>query len=165
MSGTDPTATRTQGPLSASRGVDGIAATGVDHIGAARPVRDGLFLDDPPRLLAGRCRQCGHLHFPRHDTCPYCASSHIDGVEVSGPARLWAWTAVTAAPPGYQGAVPFGFGVVELLEGVRVVTRLTEASPERLHAGQPMRLVLEPLHDDADGRQVLGYAFAPMDAP
>ena len=46
------------------------------------------------------------------------------------------WTAVTAAPPGYTGAVPFGFGVVELTrERLRVVTRLTEADPAALDVG------------------------------
>lgn len=85
-------------------------------------------------------------------------------MELSASGRLWAWTAVTAAPPGYQGEVPYGFGVVELDDGLRVVTRLTEADPARLVAGQAMHLVLVDLCDDHDGRRVLSYAFAP-DAP
>ena len=42
---------------------------------------------------------------------------------------LWGWTAVTAPPPGYDGELPFGFGVVELTDGLRVITRLTESDP------------------------------------
>ena len=65
---------------------------------------------------------------------------------LSSEATLWAWTAVTAAPPGYAGPVPFGFGVVELMhEQLRVITRLTEPDPARLAFGQPMRLVAETL--------------------
>ena len=52
--------------------------------------------------------------------------------------------------------MPFGFGVVELPEGIRVITRLTESDPHALVAGQPMRLVLATLHDD-----VVTYAFEP----
>jgi uncharacterized OB-fold protein len=74
---------------------------------------------------------------------------------------LWAWTAVTHPPPGYRGEVPYGFGVVELPEGLRVVSRLSEADPGRLRAGQPVHLVLETLHTDDDGRSVVTYAFAP----
>jgi uncharacterized OB-fold protein len=59
--------------------------------------------------------------------------------------------------------VPYGFGVVELVEGLRVVTRLTEADPDRLRFGQPMRLVADPLHVDDDGATVLTWAFAPVD--
>jgi uncharacterized OB-fold protein len=69
---------------------------------------------------------------------------------------LWAWTAVTAAPPGYTGDVPYGFGVVELPEGLRVITRLTESDVDALSFGQAMRLTTVPLHDD-----VVTYAFEP----
>src|SRR5580700_2044960 len=90
------------------------------------PVKEGLFTDsDPPHLLGGRCRTCGHHHFPRRPICPYCASDATEPVELSATGRLWAWTAVTHPPPGYKGKVPYGFGVVELPEGLRVVTRLT----------------------------------------
>ena len=113
--------------------------TGVS--GDAVPVREGLFTDtDPPRLLGSRCAVCGRHHFPRQDTCPYCTADGASPVELSGTGRLWSWTTVTTAPPGYRGEVPYGFGVVELPEGLRVVTRLTETDPARLSAGQPMAL-------------------------
>ena len=69
---------------------------------------------------------------------------------------------MTAAPPGYAGRVPYGFGVVELPEGIRVVTRLTEADPGRLEAGQPMHLVVEAVGQDEDGDPVVTYAFSPV---
>ena len=129
-------------------------------------VRDGLFTDtDPPRLLGSRCVVCGRYHFPRHDTCPYCASDGALPVELSATGRLWAWTAVTTAPPGYSGDVPYGFGVVELPEGLRVVTRLTEADPARLSAGQAMTMVVVPVSVDDDGRRVVTYAFSSGDEP
>lgn len=124
---------------------------------------DGLFDDDGdgPRLRGGRCTVCSHFHFPRHDVCPYCASDATEDAELSGSGRLWAWTAVTHPPPGYLGTVPYGFGVVELPEGLRVVTRLTEADPERLRADQAMHLVLDTLGTDDEGNAVVTYAFAP----
>ena len=78
---------------------------------------------------------------------------------LSDAGSLWAWTAVNAPPPGYRGGVPFGFGVVELPEGIRVITRLTEADPARLRRGQAMRLEIVPLHQDDAGRPVVTYAF------
>ncbi|MGH7736242.1 MAG: Zn-ribbon domain-containing OB-fold protein [Gemmatimonadales bacterium] len=128
-------------------------------------VRQGLFEDGAaPRLLGSRCDDCGAHHFPRHATCPYCSSSSVQAATLSDHGRLWAHTAVTTAPPGYRGEVPYGFGVVELPEGLRVVTRLTEPDPARLAAGAAMRLVVVPLHVDDEGRQVVTYAFAPEDA-
>ena len=131
-------------------------------MGARVPVRAGLFDEsDGPRLLGSCCADCGGHHFPRHETCPYCASERVTPTALSRAGRLWAFTAVTAAPPGYRGEVPYGFGVVELPEGVRVVSRLTEADPAALRAGQFMELVVVPLHVDDDGNEVVTYAFAP----
>jgi uncharacterized protein len=141
-----------------------LTASDTDVRGAAVPVREGLFTEaDPPRLLGGRCDVCGRHHFPRHDTCPYCSASGARAVELSGDGHLWTWTAVTSAPPGYRGEVPYGFGVVELPEGVRVVARLTEADPGRLAPGLPMRLVVVPIGVDDEGHQVVTYAFAPQE--
>ncbi len=124
-------------------------------------VREGLFTDsEPPALLASRCVACGATLFPRVDTCTYCAAAGAEPVEMAGPGTLWAWTAVTAPPPGYQGAVPFGVGVVELSEGVRVITRLTESDPAALSAGQTMELTVVPLQRDAEGNDSVTYAFA-----
>jgi uncharacterized OB-fold protein len=129
------------------------------------PVHVGLFTDaDPPGLLGGRCSNCGQHNFPRHEICPYCASDATEGAQLSAVGRLWAWTAVTHPPPGYQGEIPYGFGVVELPEGIRIVTRLTESDPARLSAGQPMHLVRAPLHLNDEGESVVTYAFAPDDA-
>ncbi len=118
------------------------------------PVTEGII--EGERLIGGRCQSCQRPHFPRAGTCPYCGHDAIDRIELSDRGTLWAWTAVTAPPPGYTGDVPYGFGVVELPEGLRVITRLTEADVDALEFGQPMRLTLVPLRDD-----VVTYAFEP----
>jgi len=126
------------------------------------PVHEGLFADgEQPTLLGSRCGECGAHHFPVHEQCPYCSSGDVARCDLSPRGVLWAWTSVTAAPPGYRGDVPFGFGVVELPEGLRVLTRLTEADPSRLEAGAAMALVVVPLHVDEEGRSVTTFAFAP----
>jgi len=128
-------------------------------------VREGLFTqhDDgtPPALLGSHCTVCGNTLFPRVDACTYCASDDPEPVELSRRGTLWAWTAVTAPPPGYQGEVPFGIGVVELPEGIRVIGRLTGSDPAALASGDPMELRVVPLHRDAEGNDVVTYAFAP----
>ena len=118
------------------------------------PVTEGILEGD--RLVGGRCQACRRPHFPRAGTCPSCGHDGIDRIELSDHGTLWAWTAVTAPPPGYTGEVPYGFGVVELPEGLRVITRLTESDVGALTSDQPMRLTTVTLHDD-----VTTYAFEP----
>lgn len=125
------------------------------------PVRDGLFtLDDPPRLLAARCSACDALQFPRASTCSQCSGDAVDDVTLDGRGTLWGWTAVNAPPPGYLGDVPFGFGVVELTDGLRVITRLSHPI-DGFAFGMPMAMRLAPLHETDDGETVVTYEFTP----
>jgi uncharacterized OB-fold protein len=128
------------------------------------PIHDGLFTDDG-QLLAAHCADCGRWHFPADRDCPYCSGERCETRPVAGSATLWLCTAVTSRPPGYLGEVPFGFGVVELPEGFRLITRLTETDPAKLRLGMPMRLAIVPLHVDEEGREVTTYAFAPAAVP
>ena len=103
---------------------------------------------DGPRLVGGYSATSGHHHFPLNPVCPFTGADDVERVLLPTTGRLWGWTAVTTPPPGYDGPVPYGFGVVEL-DGValRVVTRLTESDPSALREGQPMRLVVERVSD------------------
>ena len=132
----------------------------------ARAIASGLFVcaADGPRLLAGACDACGRRHFPASAVCPYCAADGAREIRVGPAGRLELYTSVRAAPPGYRGPVPYGFGVVALDGSLSVVARLTEPDPSRLRPGLPMQLVVEPLYTDDDGRPVLSYAFRPAAA-
>jgi uncharacterized OB-fold protein len=129
---------------------------------AARAISDGLFDlgdDGTMTLVGGYSPSSGRYHFPLLDLCPYTGATDIERVALSTDGTLWAWTAVTAAPPGYAGPVPFGFGVVELTrEHLRVITRLTEPDPANLSYGQPMQLVADTLPGE-DGGPVTTWAF------
>jgi uncharacterized protein len=127
-----------------------------------RPVHEGLFTDD--HLIGGHCRACSRHHFPAATICPSCGAREVQRVALSHTGTLWGWTAVTAPPPGYQGDVPFGFGVVELPEGIRVITRVEEVDPDQLSFGMPVRFATAPLHTDEEGTAVVTYTFVPAAA-
>ena len=123
------------------------------------PIHEGLFeiaADGSIALIGGYSPTSTKYHFPLLDTCPYSGATDVQRVALSGAATLWAWTAVTAAPPGYEGAVPYGFGVVELVdEQLRIITRLRESDPAQLEFGQAMTLVADELPNG-----VVTWAFA-----
>ena len=100
--------------------------------------------DGTVALVGGFSPSSGHHHFPLAELCPYTGADDIERVVLPTTGRLWLWTAVTSAPPGYDGPVPYGLGVVHL-DGIdlRVAGRLTEADPSALAEGQPMRLVAD----------------------
>jgi hypothetical protein len=88
------------------------------------------------------CEACGAWrHLPR-SLCAPCGSPDWSWRESSGGGRLYTWT-VTHQPslPAFATDVPYVVAVIELEEGVRMVSRLRAAAPERLEIG--LAVVLE----------------------
>ncbi len=127
-----------------------------------------LVVGDEPVLLGSRCAACGTHTFPVSGGCPKCTGTDLETVELARRGTLWTFTVQAFPPksPPYRGDTadfePFGVGYVELPGQVRVETRLTESDPDRLHIGMPMELVVVPLATDADGNEVVTFAFTPV---
>jgi uncharacterized OB-fold protein len=130
-------------------------------------LKEGMLttIDDPKsaRLLGGRCTACTQFHFPAQNICPYCSRDGCSTVPLSPHGVIEVCTTVINRPPGYEGTVPFGFGVVELPEGIRLISRI--GNPEHARPGQPVRFVLDHLCIDAEGREVVTYAFEAVQPP
>ena len=122
-------------------------------------LKPGLFepLDDPAklRLIGGRCGKCERVHFPAQGDCPYCGATDCAATPLSPTGTVHLCTTVLTRPPGYDGVVPYGFGVIELPENVRIIARLDADTP----AGTPVRLILESIGTDAEGNEIVTYAF------
>jgi uncharacterized OB-fold protein len=132
------------------------------------PIHPGLFTlpGDPrgTRLLAGRCAACDRCHFPAADTCPYCSATDCGVSAIGATGTLYLHTTVNARPPGYRGEVPYGFGLVDLPEGLRVVSRLTESRLDVLRPGLAVELEIAPLFTNDAGDEVLSFAYRPAAA-
>jgi len=136
------------------------------------PVQDGVFSGSPdrPRLLGSRCTTCGTYAFPTQSGCARCTGTSMEPVELATRGRLWTWTVQgfpPKAPPYAGNADPatfesYGVGYVELPGQVKVETRLTENDPTKLQIGMEMELVLVPLRTDAEGRELVTFAFRPV---
>jgi uncharacterized protein len=130
-------------------------------------VGEGLFIrpkspSEEPHLLGSKCKKCGEVTFPKQ---PWCANCGGEGEEIvlSSRGKLYSFSNVNNPPPeGYKGPIPYGVGMVEVPEGVRIMSYLTEWDPEKLKAGMDMALVIEKLFDDDDGNAVIGFKFRPV---
>lgn len=137
------------------------------------PIQEGLFTwpSDNPRLIGSKCKNCGQVTFPAQTSCAACCLQHTENIELSQEGTLWTWTIQGFPPksPPYakqetpETYVPYGVGYVELSEGVRVETRLTENDPEKLNIGMRMQLVVEPFIEDDNGNELMVYFFKPLD--
>jgi len=136
------------------------------------PFAPGIFTwpAERPQLIGGRCRACHAVTFPTQSSCARCGS--VDVAEERLPTRgtLWTFTTQGFLPKEpYAGGettetfVPFGVGVIQLDDVIRVEARLTVADPELLRIGMPLELVIVPFRTTDDGSQIMTFAFAPAE--
>jgi uncharacterized OB-fold protein len=121
-----------------------------------------------PQLIGSTCGSCTATVFPTQDHCPKCGGGDMSEQLLPTRGTLIAWT-TQGFPPGapYAGPtgkdfVPFGVGLVQLDDVIRVEGRLTENDPAKLEFGQAVELTMIPFTTDADGNEVVTFAFQPV---
>lgn len=101
------------------------------------------------KLLIQKCKDCGTFrHYPRV-LCPKCISWNYDWTKVSGKGKIYTWTvAVQPFHPAFVDEAPYAVIIVELDEGIRIVSNLKEAKPEDIYIGMPVEVIFESITED-----------------
>jgi uncharacterized OB-fold protein len=125
--------------------------------------------DENPQLIGSRCGVCGATTFPVQQWCPRCSSPEMSELLLPRRGTLIAWTTQGFLPgPPYAGRetaenfTPFGVGLVQLGDVVRVEGRLTENDPAKLQFGMEVELTMVPFTSDDDGNEIVTFAFQPV---
>jgi uncharacterized OB-fold protein len=134
-----------------------------------RPIADVFtWPAEEPHLVGSRCDDCGAVTFPVQSRCPRCSTTTMSDLALPRQGTLVSWTTQGFPPaidymddPTGASFVPFGVGLVQLGDVVRVEARLTESDPGRLDFGMPVELRIVPFYTDANGDEVVTFAFAP----
>lgn len=90
------------------------------------------------RLRGVECRDCGMRVFPVTEVCPGCLSSSLKSLPLAGEGRLYSYTTVHVAPPGWQ--TPYVVGYVDLPEGVRLFGKVQAKDPDGLTIDMPVEV-------------------------
>jgi uncharacterized protein len=101
------------------------------------------------KLCFQRCKDCGlWRHIPR-PMCAGCNSLDWQWVQSSGRGKIFSWT-VTRAPlhPAFAAQVPYALVIVELEEGVRLISGLKNCDVDHLELGMPVEVVFERLAEN-----------------
>ncbi|MER7690618.1 bifunctional MaoC family dehydratase N-terminal/OB-fold nucleic acid binding domain-containing protein [Streptomyces sp. NPDC097610] len=93
-------------------------------------------------LLIQRCGGCGTLRFPWLPGCGACGSPEWDTVEASGDGTVFSYV-VMHHPPFPAFDPPYAVGLIELAEGVRIVSNVIGVPYDKVRIGMPVRLRFE----------------------
>lgn len=91
------------------------------------------------KLLIQRCTACATLRFPWLPGCNSCASLDWDTVEASGAGTVFSYV-VMHHPPFPAFDPPYAVALVELAEGVRMVSNITGVPYDEVRIGLPVQL-------------------------
>ena len=95
-------------------------------------------------LVVQRCAGCGTHRFPARDLCSRCLSRTVEWAPVSGRGTIFSWTMMHQVyHPGFADEVPYAVVVVELEEGVRLVSNLVGCPVDAIVAGMPVEVTFE----------------------
>jgi len=109
------------------------------------------------RLLLQWCTACARpVWYPR-EVCPRCLGSTLEWRESQGRGVVYAYTVEHKAQTRALEA-PYVVALVELEEGVRLLSNVVGRPPERVAVGDRVRVTWEAL---SDGRRL--PLFEPVD--
>jgi len=77
-------------------------------------------------ILLPQCDDCGVFHFFPRALCPHCHGTALSWKRVSGKGRVYTTTVVRQKP---ERGGDYNVCMVELEEGVRMMSRVEEIAP------------------------------------
>ena len=90
-----------------------------------------------------RCGDCGTWrHIPR-DMCAKCGSFHWRWEKSSGRGKVFSWTTVMQPMLPQFAEVPYSPVIIEMEEGVRMLSWLRDLKPEELKLDLPVEVAFE----------------------
>jgi uncharacterized OB-fold protein len=139
-------------------GTAGATASG-EGVAASRPKRprpvvnrdNAGFWEGVSRhqLLIQRCENCGTLRFPWLPGCNSCGCLEWDTVEAAGEGTVYSYV-VMHHPPFPAFDPPYAVGLVELAEGVRMISNVVGVPYDRVRIGMPVRLEFERVDEELE---------------
>ena len=111
-------------------------------------------------LLIQRCTDCQTLRVPPRPMCAECQSLNWEAIESTGRGTVYSYV-MPKYPPLPFFEYPYVVALVELDEGVRIVSNLRHVDPEAIENGMPVEVFYEAFNSITDGEELVLHQFRP----
>ena len=100
------------------------------------------------RLVVQRCTSCDVYQFYPRALCASCAGE-TEWVDASGRGTLYTFTVIRQnRSEAFAALSPYAVGLVELEEGVRMMSNIVECDVEELEVGMALEVLILKAADD-----------------
>lgn len=94
------------------------------------------------QLVVQRCTDCGRYQFYPRALCTACAGE-TEWVAAAGRGTLHTFTVIRQnRSEAFADLLPYAVGIVELEEGVRMMSNIIDCDVEQLHVDMDLEVVL-----------------------
>ncbi|GII24721.1 Zn-ribbon domain-containing OB-fold protein [Planosporangium mesophilum] len=110
-----------------------------------KPFWDGIATGE---LRIQRCPACEKAVFYPRAVCPHCFDGEPIWIRAAGTGTVYSYTVAHRAFGEFAAQAPFTVALVDLDEGVRMMTRIVDARPGEVRIGARVRLEMTTLTPD-----------------
>jgi uncharacterized OB-fold protein len=115
------------------------------------------------RLEGVKCLSCGQLYFPPKKVCNKCKSKNFEVISLPRTGKIITYTIIRLAPYTYEIYVPYAVAVIELKNGVKIISQMTDCDLEDLKIGMRVEAVIRKHYTDGENGLIhYGYKFRPL---
>ena len=114
-------------------------------------------------VIGSKCRSCKKVYFPKKRLCTICYDmDNMDEIELSKKGKLVTYTVSYMSSAGIKP--PYAFGYIDLPEGVRLFSLLTDCEPfeEKLKIDMDVEMVIDKMAKDEFENDIVTYKFKPI---
>jgi uncharacterized OB-fold protein len=95
-------------------------------------------------LVFQRCKDCGTWAHPPRPLCPSCHSLEKEWAPSKGKGKIHSWVTYRESPhPGFKA--PYSVVLVELEDGLRLISNLVDTDPDGISIGMPVEVIFEEI--------------------
>jgi len=100
-------------------------------------------------LVLQKCNECGTVRYYPRPRCPTCLSGNAEWVQMSGNGSVYSFTIVhRPLARWFADKVPLVCAVIELDEGVRMISNIEEVDLNDVHIGMRVSVTFEDVNEE-----------------
>ncbi len=101
------------------------------------------------KLLLQYCHACQQYQFYPRLYCMRCGAQNLRWVEASGRGMVYSYTIIRQnKSPEFRDDVPYNVALIQLEEGPRMLSNVTDIAPGDLRVDLPVRVVFDAVSDE-----------------
>jgi uncharacterized OB-fold protein len=105
-----------------------------------------------------KCKKCSHVIYPPRGRCDRCGNEDLAQYKLPERGKLLTFSVVRSPPRGFEKLAPYLLGIVELEDGTKVTSQITDAGLKEISIGMPVETVFRKISEDGDAG-IIQYAL------